>query len=92
MELSCDTSEHWDFKKLIDSERSWGRGLMGGISVQKERHSMLSAVSRIIVRSSHLLAGRAPVPGAQPLARWVQIHLSLALSPLDIGLQALPLS
>lgn len=27
---------------------------------------MLSAMSRIIVRSSHLLAGRAPVPGAQP--------------------------
>lgn len=27
---------------------------------------MFSAMSRIIVRSSHLLAGRAPVPGAQP--------------------------
>lgn len=34
MELSCDTSQHWDFKKLIDSEHSWGQGLMGGISVQ----------------------------------------------------------
>lgn len=34
VELFCDTSERWDFKKLIGSECSWEQGLMGGISVQ----------------------------------------------------------
>lgn len=91
VELFCDTSECWDFKKLIDSECSWGQGLMGGISIQVR--DTASFLSRIIVRSSHLLAERGHLSQElSPLACWVQIHLSLALSPLDIGLQVLPLS
>lgn len=59
------TFEHWDFKKLIHSEGSWGRGLMGGINVQVGETRHASCKSRIRVRSSHLQAGRAPVPGAE---------------------------
>lgn len=52
---------------------------MGGTGVQvRGTQSLLSVMSRIRERSHRVQAARVPVPGVEPLACWIQTHLSLA--------------